>query len=365
MPTQPDDELDATRWEQVLARDPGARGRFLYAVTSTGIYCQPDCPSRRPRLDRVRFFADAAAARAAGFRPCLRCRPDEDTATPAWLAPLLRRLEAEPPAPLAELATLAGLSPWHLQRRFRQWTGLTPRAYAAAARTGRLQQELRQQPSATDAIVAAGYGSPSRVYGAAAPVPGMTPGQLQRGGASAVVAYALLDSPLGLLLVAATARGVCAVEHGRDASALRATLAARLPHAQLREDAQVLAPHLEALRDYLARPASGLALPLDVSGTLFQRQVWALLAAIPPGQTRTYAQLAQALGRPGAARAVGSACAGNPVPLAVPCHRAVGSGGALTGFRWGLAVKRALLDAEAATDRDPVGNAAAGPLGLQ
>ncbi len=349
-------------WEQVLHRDPEAVGRFVYAVITTGIFCHPTCPSRKPLRGNVRFFRDASEARSQGYRPCLRCAPEAAEGVPPWLGAALARLEQDGELPsLEELAALAGLSRWHFQRKFRAALGLTPRQYGAARRGQRLREELPRHNNVTEAIFAAGFASLNRPYAEGRRALGMTPGQFRRGGRDCAIAHAVLPTRFGLVLLAATGQGVCALELGTDATALVAALHQRFPAAIHRDDPAALSPALATLARYLEDPRVGLALPLDLQGSVFQHQVWHLLTQIPVGRTRSYGELARELGRAGAARAVGRACATNPAPLAVPCHRAVGAAGGLTGFRWGMEVKGALLAAEASPGQREESVAGAAP----
>lgn len=339
---------DEDRWRAVVARDPRADGAFLYAVRTTGVYCRPSCPSRAAKRTNVLFADDAAAARRLGFRACKRCRPDEVAPGQAAIAQAMRLLETQEPAPsLSALGQAVGLSPTHLQRVFKRATGLSPREYAAARRAERLRGELRGGADVTSASYAAGYGSSRGLYADAAAELGMTPGAYRKGGAGTRIAYGVGASALGPVFVAATPAGVCAVRFG-EAQAVLPELAAEFPRAELVADADAVAPHLTAVLAHLADAGVGLALPLDVKATAFQRRVWDALRTIPPGETRTYTEVAQLIGEPSAVRAVARACATNPVALAVPCHRVVRTGGALAGYRWGLERKRALLAREGA-----------------
>jgi AraC family transcriptional regulator of adaptative response/methylated-DNA-[protein]-cysteine methyltransferase len=338
------------RWASVAAKDETADGRFVYAVTSTGIYCRPSCPSRRPQADRVRFFDDPVSAERAGFRACLRCRPREATQMDP-LAEKIRRatvyLSNINGAPsLAALAARFGGSPYHLQRNFKRIVGITPREYADACRETRVRSRLRKGADVTSAMFDAGYNSSSRFYEGAAARLGMPPSTYRAGGAGATIRYALMDSPLGRLLVGATERGVCFVAMADSDAELRRRLAVEYPAAELAHDNAGLGRWTNAILAHLAGRQPRLDLPLDVRATSFRWQVWAALMSIPPGETRTYAQVAQAVGRPRAARAVASACAANPVALVIPCHRVVPASGSGGGYRWGAQRKRALLKSE-------------------
>jgi AraC family transcriptional regulator of adaptative response/methylated-DNA-[protein]-cysteine methyltransferase len=341
--------LDDARWQAVLARDPApACGPFLSAVTTLGVYCRPGWPARPPLRRNTRFFADAAAAEAAGFRACRRCDPRGERAAlhraaVAGAVALIEASEAIPP--LAALAARAGYARHHFLRLFREVTGVTPRAYAEAVRTRRLQGALAAGARVADATAEAGFGSESRLY--ARPVIGMTPGTARRGARGETIGLARAESVLGPLLVGATARGVCFIGFGEPFAALERELRARFPHARLFED-PAMAATVARVAAQLADPRAAPALALDIRGTAFQRRVWEALTRIPPGETRSYGGLVAALGQPGAARAVARACARNPLAPLVHCHRVLGADGALTGYRWGLANERRLLEAEAA-----------------
>jgi len=337
-------------WRAVLARDRDADGRFVYAVRSTGIYCRPSCPSRKPHRDRVEFFETPADAERAGYRACRRCRPLEAMQADPWLERIRRacvylsNVDGHPT--LATLAARIGGSPYHLQRNFKRIVGLTPREYADACRLRTVKRRLRAGRDVTGAMLEAGYGSSSRFYERAAPLLGMPPKTYQRGGAGMDVRYTIVTSPLGRLLVAATPRGVCAVAMGESDQRLERALHAEYPAAAIQPDLGSLAGWTRRILAHLAGRVPRLDLPLDVQATAFQWQVWTALAAIPRGETRSYADVASAIGRPRAARAVARACATNPVALAIPCHRVVPAAGGVGGYRWGPARKRALLARE-------------------
>ena len=345
-------------WEAVCRRDAAWDGRVLFGVLTTGVYCRPSCPARRPLRRNVRFYATAAEASRDGLRPCRRCRPDELAAggLPPWVGELCAALEQAGEAgetlTLAELGRRAGLSPAHLQRTFRALVGVTPRQYAVRRRLERLKGELQAGARVTDAIHAAGFGSSSRLYERAARSLGMHPSQYRAGGRGLDITWAATETSLGTLLVAATDRGLCAVQLGGTAEELRARLAREYPRAQLRPLPSPPPPAFEAwmaaLRDHLEGVRPHPALPLDVRATAFQERVWAFLQSIPWGETRSYAEVAAAIGRPRAVRAVARACASNPVALAIPCHRVLRGDGALAGYRWGAERKRALLARERA-----------------
>jgi AraC family transcriptional regulator, regulatory protein of adaptative response / methylated-DNA-[protein]-cysteine methyltransferase len=338
-------------WDAVLRRDPAWDGAVVYGVRSTGIYCRPSCPSRRPRPGGVRFFAAPSDARAAGFRACRRCHPDAEQAMPAALDRVRRacRAIAARPGRRLSLARLAGAleaSPHHLLRSFKAAIGITPREYAEACRVGCLKRELRNGQDVTSAIYGAGYGSSSRVYEAARATLGMTPGAYARGGTGEAVEFAIVASPLGRLLVAATGKGVCAVALGDSDARLEAALRAEYPRATVTSGPARFQAWIGAIVAALEPGAPDVRLPLDVRATAFQRLVWRELQRIPRGTTRSYQEIARRIGRPGAARAVARACATNPVALVVPCHRVVREDGRPGGYRWGASRKRKLLDAE-------------------
>ncbi len=339
-------------WQAVLNRDRTCDGQFVYAVRSTGVYCRPSCPSRRPRQEQVSFFASPAEAEQAGFRACRRCQPDKlapDDPNRATVQQMCRYLE-QPLDHLPTLSDLSGqfhLSPYHLQRTFKRIVGVSPRQYAAARRLEHFKQGLRDGQPVTTALFEAGYQSTSSVYGAALQQLGMTPTVYQRGGETARIAYTLAASPLGWLLVAATAKGVCAVKLGDNEAALEASLRSEFPAATIERDGDVLGQWVAALQDYLSGSHPLLDLPLDVQATAFQQRVWQALRAIPYGETRSYGAVAEAIGQPKAARAVAQACAHNPAALVIPCHRVVRADKQPGGYRWGAERKEKLLKQEA------------------
>jgi AraC family transcriptional regulator of adaptative response/methylated-DNA-[protein]-cysteine methyltransferase len=347
-----------TRYQAIRRRDPQAEGRFFYAVRTTGVYCRPTCAARLPRPENVEFHATAEAAERAGFRPCKRCQPraaapgdrQAERVRAARTQIEARIADGDTAPALAQLARDAGSSPFHFHRLFKRHTGLTPRQYAAAVRLGRFGQAVRGGATVTGAIYQAGYSSSSRFYEQATGTLGMKPTELRRGGAGLVVRATVRPCALGLMLVAATPRGVCSVAFGERAAALQADLRRRFPRA-------AIAPGDQALEDLADRVAAlvdidtnlgtvATDLPLDLIGTAFQQKVWRALREIPAGTTTTYAALAAKIGSPRAVRAVGTACGANPVAVAVPCHRVLRGDGGLGGYRWGLARKRALLDRE-------------------
>jgi AraC family transcriptional regulator, regulatory protein of adaptative response / methylated-DNA-[protein]-cysteine methyltransferase len=339
------------RWADVVSRRPEADGSFFYSVRSTGVYCRPSCAARLARPENVAFHASTAAAEAAGFRPCRRCRPDEAPAAErhaTLVADLCRFIErAEQVPSLAELAARAQLSTHHLHRLFKSVTGLTPKAYAAAHRADRVREALGRSATVTAAIYDAGYNSNGRFYEEADRVLGMTPTQLRTGGADTDIRFAIGASSLGAILVAQSARGVCAISLGDDADRLVRALQDRFPNARLTGDDPDFDRLVARVVGAVEAPALGLDLPLDLRGTAFQRRVWQALRELPAGRTASYAEVAARLGAPRAVRAVAQACAANPVALAVPCHRVVRTDGSLSGYRWGVARKQALIEREA------------------
>ena len=341
--TEPAPLDDVAAWTAFAARDRAADGRFVVAVHTTGIYCRPSCPARRPRRENVSFLADPAAARAAGYRACRRCLPDaaaRDRVAVAAACALIEAAAAAPP--LLELATRVGYAPHHFHRLFKRATGLTPAGWARARRLSRAANALTGEGQVTDAIYQAGYQAPSRFYADAADRLGMAPRRWAAGGRGELIRWVVAPTSLGPLLVAATGHGVCRVSFDEDGAAL----GRRFPAAAVEPGGEAMAGLVEQVVAAVEDPARAAELPLDLRGTAFQEAVWAALRAIPAGETRTYAQLAAAAGNPGATRAAGSACGANPVAVLVPCHRALRSGGGLGGYAYGLERKRALLDRE-------------------
>ncbi len=338
------------KWNAVLARDSHADGTFVYAVSSTGIYCRPSCASRRPHPDRVVFFDTPDEAAGAGYRACRRCRPDDAAAPDPWIDKIRRACvylaNVDGHVPLARLAGRLGGSPYHFQRSFKRIVGVSPREYADACRLEKLKRGLRRGSRVTEAMIDAGYGSSSRFYERAASMLAMKPQAYRAGAAGATINYEIVDSPLGRLLVAATNRGVCAVSMGSGDSELVRALKAEYPAATLRRGDRTLERWTRQIVRHLEGRRPRLELPIDVQATAFQWQVWNALARIPYGETRTYKEVAESIGRPSAVRAVAHACATNRVALAIPCHRVVRSGGGMGGYRWGVARKQALLAAE-------------------
>lgn len=347
--TAPGDLDDDARYDAFARRDHALRDAFLMAVTTTGVYCRAGCPARTPRRGNVRFFDSVEAARAAGFRACLRCRPDAAEAPAAALVErACRTLEtAETPPALAALAQAAGLSPFHFHRVFKARTGVTPAAYAAAVRDRRAKAALSGGATVTEALYDAGYGSAARFYEGAEARFGMAPRRWRDRGDGERIRVTTAPCTLGWVLVAATDKGLCAVRLGDDPDALTAEFREWFSAAETAADDPAFAELVRATVELIERPGAIAAdLPLDVRGTAFQHRVWDALRRIPPGETRTYAQLAEAVGAPKAVRAVGTACGANRVAVVVPCHRVVAADGRLAGYRWGVERKRALLERE-------------------
>ena len=338
------------RWAAVMARDPAADGSFFYSVKTTGVYCKPSCAARTARPENVTFHATAAAAERAGFRPCKRCKPNQPSRAQQHaerVADLCRFIEnADTPPTLEELARHAGISAFHLHRIFKDVTGVTPRAYAAAHRAKRVRGELEGEISVTDAIFGAGYNSSSRFYEKSSDVLGMTPTAYRSGGANTEIRFAIGECSLGSILVARSERGICAISLGDDPEALARDLQDRFPHARLIGDDAGFAALVARVVGFVETPNVGLDLPLDVRGTAFQQRVWQALREIPPGSTASYAEIALRIGAPKSVRAVAQACGANPLAVAIPCHRVVRQDGNLSGYRWGVQRKQALLERE-------------------
>ncbi|HEY2376645.1 MAG TPA: bifunctional DNA-binding transcriptional regulator/O6-methylguanine-DNA methyltransferase Ada [Gemmatimonadaceae bacterium] len=337
-------------WRAIQRRDPRFDGRFVYAVRSTRIYCRPSCPSRKPARARVTFYSAPSAAEEAGYRACRRCHPREARLGPAAIAVERARLYIEEhPDQLITLASLAenvGLSPFHLQRMFKRLLGVSPREYQDGLRVSRFKSRLRAGDTVSRATYEAGFGSSSRVYERSDRTLGMTPAAYRRGGAGMHITYTIVDSPFGGLLVAATERGVCAVALGDGDEALVRKLRADFPRAEIERGDDV---HRDWVAEIVANIGGGnlgLNVPLDVQGTAFQQQVWALLRKIPPGRTRSYSEIAADLGNPRATRAVAQACASNRIAVVIPCHRVVRNDGELGGYKWGVERKKTLLERE-------------------
>ncbi|MDA8129728.1 MAG: bifunctional DNA-binding transcriptional regulator/O6-methylguanine-DNA methyltransferase Ada [Betaproteobacteria bacterium] len=340
-------QLAERRWQAVVHRDPYADGEFVYAVRTTGVFCRPSCPSRAAKRQNVAFFDTADLAAAAGYRPCKRCRPDapsQQQRRHALVLQACRAIERHIPAPtLDELARLASMSPYHFQRVFKAVTGLTPKAYHKAVQARRVTAAVRSAPSVTAALYDAGFNSAGRFYEDVPTLLGMSPGRYRKGGAGEHIRHAVAQCPLGWVIVAATRKGVCAIEFGDSASALEECIRARFPQARLEPGDPEFERLIARVVDYVEQPRGVLDLPLDVQGTVFQRRVWQALQVIPAGETASYSEIATRIGQPKAFRAVAHACAGNVVAMAIPCHRAVRADGSLADYRWGLARKAELL----------------------
>ncbi len=338
-----------TRMQSVRDRDPREDGQFVYAVVTTGVFCRPSCGARTPKPENIRFYAGPDDARAAGFRACLRCRPEQPlgAAQAAMIAETCRHIETADSEPtLEQLARRAGLSPFHFHRVFKAATGLTPKAYARGHRARRVREELAGGGRVTDALYDAGFNSSGRFYESTNEILGMTPTRFRNGGDGTDVRFAVADTSLGALLVAESDKGICAVALGDDPDTLVRDLQDRFPKARLIGDDDVFQRRVAEVVGLVEHPGRGVELPLDIRGTAFQQKVWAALRRIPAGQTLSYAELAERIGDPKAVRAVAGACAANSLALLVPCHRIVRTDGALSGYRWGTERKRVLLQRE-------------------
>ena len=342
---------DQDRWAAVVRRDPAADDAFYYSVSTTGVYCRASCAARLARREHVQFHATRAAAEKAGFRPCKRCQPDQprqaerQTAAIAKACRLIEQAE-ELPA-LDELAAAAGMSRFYFHRVFKAITGLTPKAYAAAHRANRVRRELTRNGRVTDAIYEAGFNSSGRFYATSSKVLGMTPSDFRAGGLGASIRFAIGECSLGSILVAASEKGICAILLGDDPDALARDLQDRFPKAHLIGGDREFEHWMAHVVGFVEAPGVGLDLPLDIRGTVFQQRVWRALIKVPAGTTTSYAEIAKRVGAPKAVRAVAQACAANSLAVAIPCHRVVRTDGALSGYRWGVERKRALLDREA------------------
>ena len=343
------------RWALITARNAGADETFVYAVSSTGIFCQPSCAARLPRPEHVCFYPSAEEARAAGFRPCKRCLPGGPSLREqhaAVIAEACRRIESSTGnVQLRRLAAAAGMSPAHFHRIFKALTGVTPKGYAAAQRSAAMRESLASSASVTEAIYESGFRASSRFYASAEKGLGMTPSTFRAGGASADIHFAVGQCSLGAILVAQTDRGICAILLGNDAEELIHDLERRFPQANLRGGDALYEQAVAQVIAFVEAPRDGLALPLDIRGTAFQQKVWQALRDLRPGATASYAAVAAGIGLPGSARAVAQACAANALAVAIPCHRVVRSDGGLSGYRWGIERKRALLAREAEQER--------------
>ncbi len=349
-PAKQSETDDDPRWNAVLARESARDGEFVFAVSSTGVYCRPSCPARRPRRENVQFFLRPEQAEQAGYRACLRCRPKsfnghtESDSVKAICRFIEQHLDE--PLTLDRLSKEFHQSPFHLQRRFKAVLGITPREYADFCRLRMLKRSLQAGDSVTRAMYDAGYGSSSRLYEKTASQLGMTPDKYRRGAIAAAIRYTCADSPLGRVLVAATERGICSIQFARSDGELLEGLKREFPFAARKSDEDGLQSWVGALLKHMRGKDLDSALPLDIRATAFQRRVWRYLQSIPFGATRSYSQVAKAIGRPSACRAVARACATNPVAVAIPCHRVVRGDGSMGGYRWGIERKKALLEME-------------------
>ncbi len=351
MMQNPQNTVNDPRWAAVAARDRQADGMFYYSVATTGVYCRPSCPSRLANPKNVRFHRTTGEAERAGFRPCRRCRPDEPPLAQvhaALIADICRRIERADEAPrLAELAAEAEMSPYHFHRVFKEVTGVTPKAYATAHRTTRVRRELQNgRATVTEAIFNAGFNSGGRFYETAVQVLGMTPRKYRAGGGGIEIRFAVGLCSLGSILVARSAKGICAILLGDDPDALVRDLQDRFPKAQLIGGDEAFERTVARVIQFVEQPAQKFDLPLDVRGTAFQQRVWQALRTIPAGTTATYAEIATRIGVPGAVRAVAQACGANNLAVAIPCHRVVRIDGSLSGYRWGVERKQDLLTKE-------------------
>jgi AraC family transcriptional regulator of adaptative response/methylated-DNA-[protein]-cysteine methyltransferase len=341
---------DEQRWNAVVARDRVRDGEFVFAVSSTGVYCRPSCAARRPRRENVKFFARPEQAEQAGYRACLRCRPKNFSGNPQTdgLKAICRFIEQhlDEPVTLERLGKEFRQSPFHLQRQFKAALGITPREYADSCRLRLLKRNLQAGDNVTRAMYDAGYGSSSRLYEKTASQLGMTPDKYRRGAIAAALRYTCTDSPLGRMLIAATERGVCAIQFARSDGELLEGLKREFPFATRKADEGGLKSWVSALLHHMRGKKLDASLPLDIRATAFQRRVWTYLQSIPFGETKSYSDVAKGIGQPSACRAVARACATNPVAVEIPCHRVVREDGSMGGYRWGMERKKALLEME-------------------
>jgi AraC family transcriptional regulator of adaptative response/methylated-DNA-[protein]-cysteine methyltransferase len=347
----PPSARDEARWAAFTARDPAADGSFVVAVKTTGIYCRPSCPAKRPNRSNVSFYATAEQAEKAGFRPCKRCKPKapslfrEHAEKVKQACRLIETAEQEPK--LDELAEAAGLSPYHFHRIFKSALGVTPKAYAVAHRAKRVRAELGRRKTVTQAIYGAGFNSNGRFYATSSETLGMTPSQFRSGGPDTEITFAIGESSLGKVLVGASSKGICAIFFGDDAGGLQRDLGKQFPRARLVKADKDFKQLVTKVIAFVENPVAEFDLPMDIRGTAFQHRVWEALRRIPAGSTASYAEVARAIGAPKAVRAVARACATNRIAVAIPCHRVIGSDGSLTGYAGGIERKRALLAKEA------------------
>ena len=338
------------RWRALVAREREAVESFIYAVKTTGVYCRPGCASRLPKRENTLFFDTVAEAAQAGYRACKRCKPDTESSQnrlSTLITQACRQIDKSETAPtLASLAAQAGLSRWHFQRMFKATVGMTPKQYAKARQVERFRNSLKESESVTNAIYEAGFGSSSRAYENSRERLAMSPSQYRKGSTGVTIHYAITPCFLGLITVAATDKGICAIEFGDDPATLLTQLQDRFPKALLSEADKTFSELVQQVIAFIKAPSKGIELPLDIQGTAFQEKVWQALREVPPGSTVSYTDIAQRIGSPKAVRAVAQACASNKLAVIVPCHRVVRSDGALSGYRWGVERKRELLDRE-------------------
>ena len=346
------------KWNAVLARNGKFDGAFVFAVRSTGIYCKPSCAARRPRREQVIFFTGPDMAELSGFRPCLRCRPRDVGPSPKTelIARVCKYIESnlDRKLSLSNISTQARISPYHLQRTFKRVVGISPREYVKARRLSKMKSSLRDGQTVAKALYGAGFSSRSRIYEKPTNQFGVNPGTLRRGGLGLIIEYAIVDCPLGRLLVGATERGICAVCMGDSDSVVEAALTNDYPSADIHRNDEALGSWVGALTKYFSGEEFDLNLPVDVQATAFQWKVWKEIQSVPYGNTTTYSKIANALGEPDSARAVARACATNPVSILIPCHRVIGEDGGLHGYRWGKKRKHALLALEQTAHRETV-----------
>jgi AraC family transcriptional regulator of adaptative response/methylated-DNA-[protein]-cysteine methyltransferase len=342
--------IEDSQWQAVVERDGASDGKFVFAVSSTGVYCRPSCPARRPRRDNVTFFRRPQDAEGAGFRECLRCRPKAVNGNPrqAMVKSVCRYIEQhlDEPVTLAQLGTEFRQSPFHLQRTFKSVLGITPKQYADSCRMRGFRQNLKAGHSVTRAMHEAGYSSTSRLYSRTTSELGMEPGKYRRGSIAAPVRYTCADSPLGRILIAATDKGICSIQFANSDEELEQGLKQEFPYAVRRRDDDSLSGVVQNVMRHMRGLETAESIPMDIQATAFQRRVWSYLQSIGFGETRSYTDVAKAIRRPPAVRAVARACAANPVAIAIPCHRVLRSNGDLGGYRWGLDRKKALLEME-------------------
>ena len=343
-------ESDSSRWQAVVDRDKAADGCFYYAVITTGIFCRPGCSSRFPNRVNVEYFENVAEAERAGFRPCKRCNPTGETKDKILKQKIVeacRRIEnSDKPIKLDTLAREAGLSSYHFHRLFKKNVGVTPKAYSSSQQSLRFREKLKSSESITDAIFDAGYSSTSGAYAPEGDRLAMKPKEYRAGGKGITIQYGVAECVMGWVIVAATDRGICGIEFGDDATALVPQIQKRFPAAIIEEAGPGFKHIIEDVVEFVQTPTPSFNLPLDIQGTVFQQKVWAILKDIEPGKTMSYTEVAEKIGNPNAVRAVATACASNKLAVVIPCHRVISKSGKISGYRWGVARKRALLENE-------------------